>query len=90
MALKALNFKMDEDELLDMKYVASVFNMTLTDFVKEAVSEYMVKLKEDIFYKLTANVQEASKEESDEILSSLDNLSDDDLRIVSTHRFSEQ
>ena len=45
MATKALNFKMDEADILDMKQVAAVFNMSITDLVKRAVSEYIAELK---------------------------------------------
>lgn len=87
MAVKALNFKMEEAEILDMKQVASVFNMTVTDVIKEAVKEYVDKMKQDPFYRLTANVQDASDEETAEILAEIDSLSDDDLSISSSKRF---
>ena len=57
MAVKALNFKMDEIDINEMK--------------------------QDTFYKLTANVQEADKKESAEILDEIESLSDDDLSISS-------
>ncbi len=83
MATKALNFKMEETEILDMRKVASVFNMTLTDVVREAVKEYIEKMKKDPFYRLTVNVEDASAEESAEILTEIDRLTDDDLSIAS-------
>ena len=83
MATKALNFKMEETEILDMRKVASVFNMTLTDVVREAVKEYIEKMKKDPFYLLTVNVEDASAEESAEILTEIDRLTDDDLSIAS-------
>ena len=88
MAVKALNFKMDEAEILDMKHVAGVFNISITDLVKAAVREYLTELKSDPFYRLTANVEEASAEEFAEILSEIESLSDDDLTIASTKRFT--
>ena len=88
MAAKALNFKMDEAEILDMKNVASVFHMTVTDVIKEAVREYVDKMKKDPFYRLTANVEDASAEETAEILEEIEGLSDDDLTIASTRQFS--
>lgn len=86
MAKKAMNFKMEEAEILDMKYVASVFNMSVTDLIKNAVREYLAELKRDPFYRLTANVQDASDEEATEILNEIEGLTDDDLTIVSTKR----
>ena len=88
MATRAMNFKMDEADILDMKQVASVFNMTVTDVVKEAVREYVGKMKKDPFYRLTANVQEASPEETAELLEVIESLSDDDLIISSSERVS--
>ena len=86
MATKALNFKMDEADILDMKQVAAVFNMSITDLVKRAVSEYIAELKRDPFYRLTVNVEEASAEESEDILAEIEGLSDDDLTIAATER----
>ena len=88
MATRALNFKMDEADILDMKQVAGVFNMSITDLVKNAVREYVSELKSDPFYRLTANVEEASAEESEEILAEIEEMSDDDLSIAATKRFS--
>lgn len=88
MATRALNFKMEDAEIQDMKDVASVFHMTLTELIKEATKDYVDRLKKDPFYRLTVNVQEASAEESAEILEEIDGLTDDDLSIVSSERFA--
>lgn len=87
MATKAMNFKMDEKEILDMKHVAGVFNMSVTDLIKNAVKKYLVELKSDPFYRLTANVLDASEEETEEILSEIEGMTDDDLIIAATKRF---
>ena len=87
MATKTLNIRMDEAEIQDMKEVASVFHMTLTELIKEATKDYVDKLKKDPFYRLTVNVQEASSEESAEILEEINSLNDDELSIVSSERF---
>ena len=88
MATRAMNFKMEESEIWDLKQVAAVFNLTATDIIKAGVKEYVEKLKKDPFYRLTASVQEADAEESEEILAEIDALSDDDLAIASTKRFT--
>ena len=79
-----MNFKMEEADILDMKQVAGVFNMSITDLIKNAVKAYLAELKSDPFYRLTANVQDASEEESAEILSEIEGMTDDDLTIAST------
>jgi hypothetical protein len=88
MAVKAMNFKMEEADILDMKAVAGVYNMSVTDLIKNAVKEYITELKKEPFYRLTMNIQEASAEESEEILGEIDGLTDDDLAIASTKRFN--
>lgn len=88
MAVKALNFKLDEEEIMDIKSVSLVFNMTMTEVIRQGIQEYVDKLKQDPFYKLTANIQDASPEETDEVLSAIDNLSDDDLTINSVKTIS--
>ena len=88
MAVKAMNFKMEEADIRDMKAVAGVYNMSVTDLIKNAVKQYITELKKDPFYRLTTNIQEASAEESKEILSEIDGLTDDDLTIASVKRFN--
>ena len=90
MATKALNFKMDEADINDMKKVAGVFNISVTDLVKQAVKEYIEELKNDPFYRLTVNVEDASAEETEEILAEIDCLNDDDLSITSTRHFLDE
>ena len=87
MAGKAMNFKMEEADILDMKQVAGVFNMSVTDLIKNAIKEYLAELKKDPFYRLTTNIQEATVEESEEILDEIESLTDDDLTIASSKRF---
>ena len=88
MTVRAVNFKMDEAQIDDVKHVASVYHMTITDLIKEAVSEYLAKMKADPFYRLTANVEEADAEESAEILDAINGLENDDLVIASSERFT--
>ena len=90
MTTKALNFKMDEADINDMKKVAGVFNISVTDLVKQAVKEYIEELKNDPFYRLTVNVEDASAEETGEILAEIDHLNDDDLCITSTRHFLDE
>lgn len=88
MATKAVNLKLDEDRIMDIKEVASVFHMTITDVINEALDAYLPAMKKDPFYKLTANVKNASKEETEEILSAIEDLSDDDLTITTVKKFT--
>ncbi len=88
MATKAINLKLEENRVLDVKMVASVFHMTMTDVINEALDAYLPRMKQDPFYKLTVNVKEATEAESKEILSEIEGLSDEDLEISTVKHFS--
>lgn len=88
MATKAMNFKFNESEIKEMKEVAEIYDMTVTDLVRNAVNAYISKMKSDPLYRLTASVKETSKEESEEILALVEGMSDDDLKIVKTQNFT--
>jgi len=81
MAVKAMNFKLEEDRIADMKAVANAFHITMTDVVNAALDVYLAQKKQDPFYRLTLNVEEVSDNESKEILDALNSMSDDDLKI---------
>ena len=87
MASKAVNLKLEERRISEIKKVARVFHKTITDVVNEALDEYLTRIKKDPFYRLTANVEAASEDEAEEILSHIDALSDDDLEISTIKRF---
>ena len=88
MAMRPVNLKMEEAEIDDVMKVATDFQMTKTNVFKEVVREFSTKTKNDPFYRLTANVQDASEEETAETLTEIENLSDDDLSVSSVRRVS--
>ncbi len=90
MASKVMNFKMDETEIMDMKKVAAIFNISVSDMIREAIKEHIGKLKKDPFYRFTVNVEDATPEENEEILATIDALAEDDLEIVSSKEFHVQ
>ena len=89
MATRAMNVKMEESTIRAVRKAASVYNLTITEIVKEALDEYLEKLQSDPFYRLTVNVEEASEDESEEILEELNALTDDDLTISSRKTFGD-
>ncbi len=84
MATKPVNLRMDEAQIMDIKDVASVFSMSFTDVIREAVDDYLVKKKKDPFYRLTSNIQEVTDKENEELISDLSSLNEDDLKIAET------
>lgn len=87
MATRAVNIKLDEEKIRAVKSVAQTFRMTMTDIFNEALDAYLADAMKDPLYRLTANAEAASAEESEEILQALENLSDDDLAIASVKKF---
>ena len=86
MSVKAVNFKMEESEIMNVKRIASIYRMTFTDFIKEAIKDYLDKIKSDPYYKLTINIEEADAKESAEVIAAIEGLSDDDFAIVSSEQ----
>ena len=86
MALKAMNIKLEETKIEDIKTVASTFNMTMTDVINKALDSYLEEMKRDPLYMLTANVSEACEEESKEILEALSRLTEEDLSLSSSRK----
>ena len=86
MALKAVNFKLDEAQIEEMKRVAAMLRMNYTDVVREAISEYIDRMQKDPYYRLTAMVEEVGPEESAEILDAVNGMSDEDMKISRVER----
>jgi hypothetical protein len=87
MANVSVNYKLDEEMVSELKEASEVYNRSVTDLVKEALSIYLEDLKNDPFYRLTVFAKEASQSESDEIISEIEKLSDDDLKIAKVKKF---
>lgn len=87
MATKSISMRLDSNELEEAQKIAKIYNTTLTDIMKHALREYIDEKKKDPFYRLTANIPETTEEEGKEIFKELDEMSDDDLKIVRTDTF---
>ena len=75
------------DEIADMKKTAAVFKMSPADFVRKAVREYIEQKKHEPYYRMTADIEEADPEETEELLALLDSMTDDDHEIVRADYF---
>ncbi|MBQ4402086.1 MAG: hypothetical protein II832_07965 [Synergistaceae bacterium] len=88
MMTKALSFRTDESEIAEIKKAASMFQMSVAGLIREAVKEYIwnrktAQEKKESFFKRLENVEEASPEESAEILALIDSMTDDDWQTAS-------
>ncbi|MBQ9595165.1 MAG: hypothetical protein IJR35_04830 [Synergistaceae bacterium] len=88
MAVKTLRLKLKENELADVRQVASVFHMSVNRVFREALKNYVDTKKQTPLYRLTANIEEASPEESAEILAMIENMTDDDWETVRVDHFT--
>ena len=87
MTMKALSFRTDEKEIADIKKAASMFKMSVAGLIREAVREYIdsrktAQQRKEEFFRRLENVEEASPEESAEILEMIDSLTEDDMQVV--------
>lgn len=87
MTMKALSFRTDEKEIADIKKAASMFKMSVAGLIREAVREYIdsrktAQQRKEEFFRRLENVEEASPEESAEILAMIDSLTEDDMQVV--------
>lgn len=89
MGERAVNFSIEENDLVILSKIASEYSVTVTELIKKVISEYLEKIKKNPFYRLTANVEEVSSEENSEILEMINNLSDEDLTISSVKKLSK-
>ena len=84
MATKAVSLRLDEMQISDIKSVAEVYNKSFTDIIRDAVDEYLPKMKNDPIYILTMNVEEVDDEENKLLTEAIESMSVDDLEIVRT------
>ena len=87
MITKALSFRVDDRDIAEIKQAASMYQMSVAGLLREAVREFIenrktAKKKKEDFFKRLENVEEASPEESAEILAMIDGLTDDDREVV--------
>ena len=72
METETLSMEWDAESLEEIRRTARVFNMTLAE------------LKNHPFHRLTQDIEDASEEETEEILKEISGLSDDDLAVSSS------
>ena len=83
MSVPALNV----DEIAKIKEIAAFYKMTVADYVREIIRyavEYdeAVRKKKEMIHQRLANLEEASPEESAEILAYIDSMTEEDHEVV--------
>ena len=78
---KPISIRFDVSLLEEVKKIVDTYSITITDFIRDSVKKEVNLRKNDFFYKL-AQLEYASAEESKEIIEELNNMDEDDLKIV--------
>lgn len=78
---KTMSLKLEEDLFLDIKKISEIFNISCSEFVRNAIKKEIEEKKNDFMVRMS-NVPYCDEEEEKELLGFLENLTDDDLKIV--------
>lgn len=79
--MKTMSLKLEDNLFFDVKKISEIFNMTSSEFVRNAIRKE-IEIKQNDFMVRMANVPYCEKKEEDEILEFLNTLTDDDLKVV--------
>ncbi len=80
---KTISLKIDVSLFDNIKRVSALFNMSSSEFIRNAIIKELDSKSDDFIVRMT-NVPFCDEEEENEIKEILNNLSDDDLKIVKT------
>ncbi len=80
-AMKTMSVKLDENIISEIKKISSIFEISYSDFIRNAVEKAIAEKQKDFMYRMN-NVPYATEEEAEEIISALSELSDEDLQVA--------
>ena len=78
---KIISLKIDDNLFNNIKKVSALFNMSSSEFIRNAVIKELDNKNNDFIVRLS-NVPLCDKAEENEIKELLNNLTDDDIKIV--------
>lgn len=82
--MKQYNFRLDEQIVAEASDIAKTYNENLTNLVREGLAKIIEERKNDVYYKLTHNIETLDNKESKEIIDELKKMGPEDLEIVKT------
>ncbi len=80
--MKVISLRLDEDMLDEIREVSKIYNITATELIREGIKNILTNKKNDIYFKLITNKTECDEKESAEIMSKINNLSEEDLTVT--------
>lgn len=78
---KIMSVKLNEDLFLDIKKISELSNISCSEFIRNAIKKEIEIKKNDFIFRMS-NMPSCDEEEEKEITNLLNNLTDDDLKIV--------
>ena len=80
--MKAISLRLDEDMLDEIREVSKIYNITATELIREGIKNILTNKKNDIYFKLITNKTECDEKESAEIMSKINDLSEEALTVT--------
>ena len=80
--MKAISLRLDEQTLQDIKKVSSIYNIPTSDLIRKGIKMILEAKKSEAYYRLTADIEETTQKEADEIIERLNKYNDDELEIT--------
>lgn len=81
---KTISLKIDDELFNNIKRVSNLFNVSSSEFIRNAVIKELEDKKNDFIVRLS-NVEYCNDTEEKEITQLLNKLTDDDIKIVKRH-----
>ena len=81
---KTISLKIDDELFNNIKRVSNLFNVSSSEFIRNAVIKELEDKKNDFIVRLS-NVEYCEDTEEKEITQLLNKLTDDDIKIVKRH-----
>lgn len=78
---KTMSLKLEEDLFLDIKKMSEIFNISCSEFIRNAIKREINEKKSDFMVRMS-DVPYCNEEEEKELIELLNELTDDDLKIV--------
>ena len=80
--MKAISLRLDEQTLQDIKKVSSIYNIPTSDLIRKGIKMILEAKKSEAYYRLTADIEETTQKETDEIIERLNKYNDNELEIA--------
>ena len=78
---KTMSLKLEEDLFLDIKKISEIFNISCSEFVRNAIKKEIDEKKNNFMVRMS-EVPYCDEAEEKELLGFLETLTDEDLKIV--------